>query len=147
MAEKPIQRPQGRANRMADGDYAALASFRHALRVFLAFSEQAAREAGLTPQQHQALLTIRGLGKAEGMTVGELAAHLLLKHHTTVGLVDRLVSARLLVRQSDPEDRRRVLLILTDKAERTLASLSAVHLAEIRRNAPELVDLIGHFLK
>jgi DNA-binding MarR family transcriptional regulator len=147
MTREPAPKPQVQAGRMADADYAALASFRRAIRIFLAFSEQAAREAGLTPQQHQALLTIRGLGQTEGTTVGELATHLLLKHHTTVELVDRLVRAKLIARKSDPDDRRRVRLTLTVKAERTLASLSAVHLAEIRRHAPQLVELIGHFLK
>ena len=68
-----------------DHDYVALAAFRHSLRSFLAFSEQAARKAGLTPQQHQALLAVRGLVSEKGVTVGELAGRLLLKHHTTVG--------------------------------------------------------------
>jgi hypothetical protein len=45
---------------LADEDYTALADFRHALRQFLAFSEQAATTCGLTPQQHQALLAIAG---------------------------------------------------------------------------------------
>ena len=125
-----------------DHDYAALAEFRHSLRSFLAFSEQAARKAGLTPQQHQALLAVRGLGTEKGVTVGELAGRLLLKHHTTVGLVDRLVRADLLRRTPDEEDRRRALLSLTPKANRALKALSAIHLAEIRRNAPRLVALL-----
>ena len=45
---------------LGDRDYRALAEFRHALRRFLAFSEQAARDAGLTPSQHQLLLAVRG---------------------------------------------------------------------------------------
>ena len=125
-----------------DHDYAALAEFRHSLRSFLAFSEQAARKAGLTPQQHQALLAVRGLGTEKGVTVGELAGRLLLKHHTTVGLVDRLVRADLLRRTPDEEDRRRALLSLTPKADKPLKALSAIHLAEIRRHAPQLVDLL-----
>jgi DNA-binding MarR family transcriptional regulator len=130
------------ARSLNDHDYAALAAFRHSLRSFLAFSEQAARKAGLTPQQHQALLAVRGLGTKKGITVGELAGHLLLKHHTTVGLVDRLVRANLLRRTPDEEDRRRALLSLTPKANKALKALSAIHLAEIRRNAPQLVDLL-----
>jgi DNA-binding MarR family transcriptional regulator len=125
-----------------DHDYAALAEFRHSLRSFLAFSEQAARKTGLTPQQHQALLAVRGLGAEKGVTVGELAGRLLLKHHTTVGLVDRLVRADLLRRTPDEEDRRRALLSLTPKADKALKALSAIHLAEIRRHAPQLVDLL-----
>jgi DNA-binding MarR family transcriptional regulator len=125
-----------------DNDYAALAAFRHSLRSFLAFSEEAARKAGLTPQQHQALLAVRGLVSEKGTTVGELASHLLLKPHTIVGLVDRLVQADLLLRKPDEEDRRRVLLSLTHKAKEVLKVLSAIHLAEIRRKAPQLADLL-----
>ena len=127
---------------IGDSDYATLAAFRHSLRSFLAFSEDAAREAGLTPQQHQALLAIRGLASEQGVTVGDLARHLLLKPHTAVGLVDRLVRAGLLLRTPDSEDRRRVLLTLTSKANTVLRDLSATHLTEIRRKGPQLADLL-----
>jgi DNA-binding MarR family transcriptional regulator len=132
---------------MTQQDYAALAAFRRSLRVFLSFSEEAARKAGLPPQQHQALLAIRGFGADRGITVGDLARHLLLKHHTAVGLVDRLVRARLVVRTHDVRDRRRVRLTLTAKADKALTGLSATHLMEMRRNAPELVKLIRRFAK
>jgi DNA-binding MarR family transcriptional regulator len=127
---------------LSDGDYATLAAFRHSLRRFLAFSEEAARQAGLTPQHHQALLAIRGLAPEQGVTVGDLAGHLLLKPNTAVGLVDRLVQAGLLLRTPDAEDRRRVLLSLTTKANAVLRDLSATHLTEIRGNAPQLADLL-----
>ena len=71
-------------------DYEALAAFRHALREFLDFSQEAARRAGLTPQQHQALLAIKGYPGREVVTVSELAERLLLRHHSAVGLLDRL---------------------------------------------------------
>jgi DNA-binding MarR family transcriptional regulator len=130
-----------------DKDYAALASLRRSLRNFLVFSEQAARRSGLTPQQHQAILAIRGFGSENGITVGDLAAHLLLKHHTAVGLADRLVRAKLVVRTPDKRDRRRVLLTLTAKADRALKKLSATHRSEIRRNAPQLIRLLRDLSK
>jgi DNA-binding MarR family transcriptional regulator len=133
---------------MDQEDYVALAAFRRSLRMFLAFSEQAARAAGLTPQQHQAILAIRGFSdRSGGIAVGDLAAHLLLKHHTAVGLVDRLVCAKLVVRKPDPDDRRRVLLTLAPKATKALEILSAQHLIEMRRNAPELIKLLRHVQK
>jgi DNA-binding MarR family transcriptional regulator len=123
-------------------DYATLASFRRSLRIFLAFSEEAARQAGLTPQQHQAILAIRGLAAERQMTVHELAEHLLLKPQTTVELVDRLVDAGLVRRQRDDVDRRRVFLALTARANRILEKLSAAHLAQVRRDAPGLIALL-----
>ncbi len=123
-------------------NYATLAAFRRSLRMFLAFSEDAARRAGLTPQQHQAILAIRGLAPDGGMTVHDLAAQLLLKPQTAVELVDRLEGAGLVRRERDEVDRRRVFLTLTAKATRILKKLTAEHLDQIRRDAPQLIALL-----
>jgi DNA-binding MarR family transcriptional regulator len=128
---------------VSDEGYRTLAAFRHTLRQFLAFSEDAARAAGLPPQQHQALLAIKGHGGDGAMSVGDLAEHLLVRHNSAVELVNRLVSARLVARVADKADRRRVTLALTAKAEKILAELSAAHLAELRRSGPLLVELVG----
>jgi DNA-binding MarR family transcriptional regulator len=117
-------------------DYRLLAEFRHQLRTFLAFSEGAAREAGLSPQQHQALLAIKGFDGAP--TVGDLAERLLIRHHSAVGLVDRLVEARLVMRCHDLDDKRRVTLALTRHAEELLGELSVAHRDELRHMAPML---------
>jgi DNA-binding MarR family transcriptional regulator len=132
----------GGAPDLGDGDYAALASFRRSLRIFLAFSSDAARDAGLTPQQHQAILAIRGLAPTSEVTVNDLAEHLLLKPQTAVELVDRLEEAGLVQRKRAAEDRRRVLLSLTARAEILLAPLSKAHLAQIGRDAGQLIELL-----
>jgi DNA-binding MarR family transcriptional regulator len=119
-------------------DYEMLAEFRFALRNFLHFSETAAREAGLTPRQHQALLAIKGIAPERKVTVGDLAARLIIHHNSTVELVNRLAEAGLIARTADIEDRRRILLSLTAEAEARLASLSAIHLEELRRLRPVL---------
>ena len=127
--------------RTAAADYRLLAHFRHLLRQFLAFSERAARQGGLTPQQHQALLAIKG---AEGSaTVGYLAERLAIRHHSAVGLADRLTKSGLVRRESVPADRRRVSLALTAAAERKLARLSAAHAEELRRLAPTLREILA----
>ena len=82
-------------------DYRALALFRYTLRKFLDFSQEAAKGVGLTPQQHQALLSIKGYPDRETITIGELAERMLLKHHSTVELVDRLVELGLVKRTID----------------------------------------------
>ena len=106
--------------RLDKGDYVTLAEFRYLLRQFSAFSEGAARDSGLTAQQHQALLAIKGFPGREAATIGELAERLNLKHHSVVGLVDRLVGRGLIHREHDEADRRRVLIVLTAKAETLL---------------------------
>ena len=138
-AKKVVKRPV----RLAARDYRALAQFRHALRQFLAFSEEAAARAGLTPAQHQALLAIKGMPGREQISVGDLAQWLGVRHHSCVGLVERLVVLGLVVKRSDHADRRRVFLGLTARAERKLADLSAVHRDELRRRA----DALGLLLK
>jgi DNA-binding MarR family transcriptional regulator len=123
--------------------YELLAELRHALRQFLNFSAEAARDSGLVPQQHQALLAIKGFAGRDYVSVGELAERLQLRHHSAVGLVDRLVARGLLRRSSSPDDRRRLELRLTRKADALLARLSVAHLRELRQLGPELHRLIG----
>lgn len=128
---------------LAPHDYEILAEFRYLLMRFAAFSEQAAHAAGLAPRQHQALLAIKGYPGGAAVTIGDLAERLGIRHHSTVGLVDRLVSRGHLVRSRDPHDRRRTLLSLTASGEQALAGLSAAHRRELRRVAPLLKSLLG----
>lgn len=128
---------------LAPHDYQILAEFRYLLMRFAAFSEHAAHAAGLAPRQHQALLAIKGYPGGAAVAIGDLAERLGIRHHSTVGLVDRLVSGGYLVRGEDPRDRRRTLLSLTAVAERALAGLSAAHRRELRRVAPLLKSLLG----
>jgi len=126
-------------------DYAALAEFRYAIRKFLAFSEDAAAEAGLTSQQHQALLTIKALSNGKGLPVGALAERLLVRQHSAVELVDRLARLGLVQRASDPSDGRRVLVTLTEEGEARLGALSEAHLAELRAIGPALAEILSGF--
>lgn len=126
---------------LEDADYRRLLQFRTGLRRFLHWSEEQAERAGLTPAQHQLLLAIRGHDRDQGPTIGDVAGYLLLRHHSAVGLVDRAVRAGLIERHEDPEDRRVVRLRLTAQGARTLRQLAALHLEEIKRLAPRILDL------
>jgi len=134
---------------VSDREYEMLASFRHALRRFLYFSEEAARAVGLTPQQHQALLAIKGFrghghGQRQGqLTIGDLAESLQLRHHSAVGLVDRLVEQGLVLRAPAADDRRQVLVTLTAHGLDLLAELTSAHRRELRRVGPELRGLLA----
>ena len=123
-------------------DYQALAEFRFALRRFLAFSAEAVKKAGLTPQQHQALLALKGGSDTESMTVQELAAQLLVQHNSTVELVDRLEVSGLVRRARDLEDGRRARVLLTSKAQRLLRSLSSAHIQELKAARPAFLALL-----
>src|SRR5215472_2800839 len=101
------------AHKLSKAQYENLAAFRYALRRFLHFSEVAARKAGLTPQQHQALLAIKGFPGSAAIQVGELAERLQLRHHSTVELLDRLMVSQLVHRSHSAADRRRVQIQLT----------------------------------
>lgn len=127
-----------RGSRVTAADYEALGSFRHALRHFLHFSEHAARRAGLSAQQHQALLVVKALSSNETVTVGSLARALISQHHSTVGMVDRLVKKRLVKRTPSTEDRRKVFISLTTQGEKVIEALSTAHRHELRRIGPEL---------
>ena len=129
--------------RLATRDYARLAAFRHALRRFLRFSEDAAAAVGLTGQYYQAMLVVRGAPEGGRVTINELARQLLVKHNSAVGLVDRLVELDLLAREASAQDRRKVELRLTARGRSVLAKLASVHRAELRRIGPELERFFG----
>ena len=120
-------------------EYQALAAFRYQLRRFLHFSEQAARAAGLEPQQHQLLLALKGLPEGRLATVGELAERLQIQHHSTVELVNRMVDRNLIERTRDERDQRKVLISLTSYGEEVLRKLSLLHRTELRSTGPALV--------
>jgi DNA-binding MarR family transcriptional regulator len=124
-------------------DYQALAAFRHALRRFLAVSQGNAARVGLTPQHHQALLSIKaGFPDRKQVSISDLADHLLLRNHSTVELVGRLCRAGLVERRTAAEDRRRVLLGLTPKGETLLDEVTTANLDELHLSAPMMTTLI-----
>ncbi|MGA3372042.1 MAG: MarR family transcriptional regulator [Terracidiphilus sp.] len=115
-----------------------LADFRFELRQFLHFSESAALEAGLHPQQHQLLLQVAGASLRTKVTIAYAAERLGLKHNSAVELVDRSEREGLLARKQDADDRRRALLQLTRKGRRVLNTLAADHARELSEQAPRL---------
>lgn len=121
--------------------YARLLALRTGLRHFERWSEQQARAAGLTPAQHQLLLAVRGHDDPRGPTVGEVADYLLLRHHSAVGLIDRADAAGLVRRHRDEEDHRVVRLRLTEVGAKRLEALSALHVEELERLAPDLPSI------
>jgi DNA-binding MarR family transcriptional regulator len=131
-----------------DADFQRLLEFRVELRRFLSWSEEKAKQFGLTPAQHQLLLAVRGYpapqgAASQGPAIGDVARALLLRHHSAVELVDRAVTAGLVERAADASDRRRVRLRLTALGTAKLERLAAVHLEELSRLAPLLRALSG----
>ena len=128
-----------KTKRLSKSQYERLAAFRYALRQFLHFSEEAAHAAGITPQQHQALLAIKGFPGRDCVTVGELAERLQLRHHSAVGLIDRLVAEKLVARAPSARDRRQVFVQLTPRGENVLERLSSAHTEQLKRTSSELI--------
>lgn len=126
---------------LQDEDFQRLLAFRVALRRFNRWSEEQAAAEGLTHAQHQLLLAIRGHGDRRGPTIGELAEYLLIRHHSAVELVDRVVAGGFVVRRRDADDSRVVRVHLTDRGRQAIAGLTALHLEELRRLAPVLDQL------
>jgi DNA-binding MarR family transcriptional regulator len=133
--------------RISTADYRTLAAFRHEIRKFLAFSERAARTAGIEPQQHQLLLAVRGLPEGLRPTIGIIAERLCVKHHTAVALVDKLESSGLIQRERSLEDRREVLLGLTADGEVLLRTLSSLHHAQLQTAGPEVIRALQKILE
>src|SRR5258706_6699332 len=132
---------------VTDANYRVLHEFRYQIRRYFHGTEAAARAEGLEPQQHQTLLAIRAMEKS-GPTVGKLAEQLLVRHHSVVGLIDRLTERGLVERVRGSEgDRRRVRVRLTGAGEEKLERLSSVHHAELDGSGPLLVYALWALLR
>ncbi len=127
--------------RLSDADYTALADFRHALRCFLEFSENAAAAEGLTPQQHQALLVVRGTPGSIA-NIGRLAERLRVKHNTAVELAQRLEAAGLVTREPSTEDKRSIVLSLTSLGSAKLETLTRIHRRELAQLSPDILGVL-----
>ena len=137
-----ICKPMAACKSLSKAQYENLAAFRYNLRQFLRFSEDAAQRTGITPQQHQAMLAIKGFPGRDVVTVGELAERLQLRHHSTVELLDRLMDLKLITREQLTDDRRRVQVRLTARGEQILNKLSSAHEEQLRRIGPKLSALL-----
>lgn len=133
-SSKPGPRP------LSHAQYAALAHLRYELRRLQHLTSAAAGELGLTPRQHEALLSVQG-GKGASQAVGELARRLLIKPNSATGLVARLREGGLLEGVDDPEDRRVVRVRLTASGVDLLAGLSREHRSELRRLKPLVANV------
>lgn len=124
---------------LSRAEFTALAAYRHTLRRFLHFSTEVVREGGLTQQQYQVLLAVKATPPPALLSIGDLAATMRLRHHSTVGLVDRLARRKWLRRVKDQADARRVRVQLTPLGDKVLKQLAAVHYRELRELGPQLI--------
>src|SRR5580698_8181271 len=124
-----------------------MAEFRYRLRLFLHVSQTAAEEMGLRAQQYQLLQCVGGMPEGAAPTIANVAARMLLKHNSAVELVDRSVEQGLLRRSGDDADHRRILLRVTPRGERILASLSQFHTRELEQSGPELVRALDRIVR
>src|SRR5438067_13913803 len=115
-----------------------MAGYRFAIRRFLRFSEEAAREAGVTPQQYQLMLAIKGYPGRVYANITELAERMQLDHHSTVGLVDRTEERGLVRREQAEVDRRQANVRLTPAGESLLRRLVRVHREQLQRMREDL---------
>jgi DNA-binding MarR family transcriptional regulator len=130
---------------LSQHDYENLLAFRAGLRRFQHWSEGQARQAGLTPAQHQLLVAVKGHPGSSGPTVSDLASYLMLRHHSTVELIDRAEDAGLVSRARDDHDGRLTRISLTPTGERRLRQLVPAHLDELRQLAPILARLVAEW--
>lgn len=132
---------------LSKAEYGSLSNFRYQVRKFIKFSKTAAEAIGLTSNQHQALLAIKGFPGRDSITNGELAERLQIKHHSAVGLINRLEAQNLVFREQSSIDRREVYVALTKRGEQVLEQLTAAHQEELQHIAPQLTEILEGFKK
>ncbi|HWG04343.1 MAG TPA: MarR family transcriptional regulator [Beijerinckiaceae bacterium] len=137
------QRQGDRKTGPAQPDLEALASFRHALRQFLATADVELDRFGLGPRRYQAMLAIQAHRTGSHLSVGELADLLLIRHNTAAELVKRLERAGLVRKWYDPADRRRALLALSDEGQATLGEIATTQLQRLHESRAALLAIFG----
>jgi DNA-binding MarR family transcriptional regulator len=134
--------PSRKTAELTRAQFRQLSEMRYQLLKFLHFSQDAAEQAAIRPQQHQLLLAVHGMPAHEEPSIASVARRLLLKHNSAVELVDRTIELGYLRRTHDPTDHRRVLLRLTPEGERLLRSLTKHHLNELQEAGPRLIEAL-----
>jgi DNA-binding MarR family transcriptional regulator len=130
-----------------NSEYTALAELRYRIRQFLRGSDDDAEAAGLEPQQYQMLLAIRGLPELNEASVGRLAERLALRHHSAVGLIDRLEAHGYVCRTRSGRDQRQVSVVLLPRGRRILEKVVRQRLHELRGSGHALVAAINSILR
>jgi DNA-binding MarR family transcriptional regulator len=125
--------------KIQESEYAALAEFRYRIRQFLHGSDETARAVGLEPQQYQLLLAARTFKNHREATIRRLAERLQLRHHSVVGLVDRLEANGYVRRERSERDQREVLVTLLLRGQRALERVVRQRLHELRDSGHTLV--------
>jgi DNA-binding MarR family transcriptional regulator len=126
--------------RLHPNAYEALAELRYLGRKFLRFSKDLLRtEAGLNPEQYEALLAIKAFASPKGLFISQLSERLQVKHHSAVNIVDRLEEKKLVTRTTGETDRRRRHVRLTVKGERLIEELAFVHWKELCARSTEMI--------
>jgi DNA-binding MarR family transcriptional regulator len=131
-----------RAPRPEKAELVARARFRHQLRLFERFTEEACAAAGVTMPQYLLLLQVAGRPERDWALVGELAECLVLRHHTAVELTSRCEAAGLVLRERDEDDQRKVRVRLTPAGRRIVDRIARAHGQEIEL----LLDHMGEAL-
>ncbi len=139
--------PGTRARKLNRSHLRRLAEFRFQLRRFLHVSQAAAERLGLRNQQYQMLQCVGGMPEGTAPTIANVARRMLLKHNSTVELVDRAIEQGLLRRLGDETDHRRILLRVTPQGERILSALAEFHTRELEQSGPELVRALDDILR
>lgn len=128
-------------------DYHALGAFRYAMRKFLRFSKAVLADAELTPEQYEALLSIKNGSNGNGLNIRDLSVQLQVRHHSAVSLVNKLAARKMVAKKRAAHDRREVLINLTSLGDSTLASLAEIHRQEIRMRSAEIIDALQRLQK
>jgi DNA-binding MarR family transcriptional regulator len=120
----------------------SLAEFRYQMRKFLSFSEMASERVGIGAQQYQLMQVIAAMPEGQKASITYLAERMILRHNSTVELVDRAERTGLVRREHDEMDLRRSLVRLTKEGETVLWRLVSEHLGELAPRAESLIEAL-----
>lgn len=88
---------------------------------------------GLQPGEFDILATLRRAGAPHRLSAGALADSSMVTSGAITNRIDRLVAKGYVTRETDPENRRSVLITLTDAGRELVDDVAGAHLENERR--------------
>ncbi|HDQ15093.1 MAG TPA: MarR family transcriptional regulator [Sediminispirochaeta sp.] len=120
-----------------DKSYDVLVTLRQIIRAIDMHSKQLVKRYGLTAPQ---LMVLKEIMNDHDINIGRVAKKVSLSQATVTNIIDRLETRGLVTRERSSQDKRRVIVRVTDKAREVLKNDPSVLQEEFVRNFKELND-------
>ena len=132
-----IHNVEEKVNRYRDISYDVLVTLRQIIRATDMHSKQLVKRYGLTAPQ---LMVLKEIMNDEDINIGKVAKKVSLSQATVTNIIDRLETRELVTRERSLQDKRRVIVRVTDKTREILKNNPSVLQEEFLQSFKQLEE-------